>query len=126
MGAMIGIDTMILLGALIWILSEHLRAREGESAWKTLHTSAIRRTVVGLNLSVAALVIWLHVVGVAVGVTRAAYAPGEAYVPPEWVSAYSGIGFAVTGMLVLIYFGQLLNQLFPPAFRYFWVARERA
>ncbi len=126
MGAMIGIDTMILLGALIWILSEHLRAREGESAWKTLHTSAIRRTVVRLNLSVAALVIWLHVVGVAVGITRAAYAPGEAYVAPEWVSAYSGIGFAVSGMLVLIYFGQLLNQLFPSAFRYFWVARERA
>ena len=126
MGAMIGIDTMILLGAAIWILSEHIQAREGEGAWDTLHTPAMRWSLIGLNLSVAGLVIWLHVVGTAVGVTRAVHAPGEAYVPPDWVSAWSGIGFAAFGMLSLIFFAWLLAQLMPPAFRYFRVSEERA
>ena len=126
MGAMIGIDTMILLGAIIWILGEHLQAREGEAASVTLHTSAVRRIVLGLNLSVAALVVWLHVVGVATGVTRATFAPGEPYVPPGWVTAYSGLGFALSGSLALIFFIMLLAKLWPVAFRYFWVAPERA
>ena len=125
MGAMIGIDTMILIGAIIWILSEHLRAREGEDAADTLHTSSVRRYVVGLNLSVAALVLWLHVVGTATGVTRAAFAPNETYVPPEWIARYAGIGFAVFGSLALIFFILLLGKMWPPAFRYFWVAPER-
>jgi nitric oxide reductase subunit B len=126
MGAMIGIDTMILVGAIIWILSEHLQAREGPDGADTLHTAAVRRTVIGLNYSVAALVLWLHVVGVAVGVTRAAHAPGETYVPPGWVTAWSGIGFALTGTLALVFFVMLLVKLWPPAFRYFWVAAERS
>ncbi|MFV1987000.1 MAG: cbb3-type cytochrome c oxidase subunit I [Gemmatimonadota bacterium] len=125
MGAMIGIDSMILLGAIIWILSEHLQAREGEAAWETLHTRPIRRIVLGLNLSVASLVLWLHVVGVATGVTRGTFAPNETYVPPGWVTAYGGIGFAVTGSLTLVFFVLLLMKLWPPAFRYFWVAPER-
>ena len=126
MGAMIGIDTMILLGAVIWILSEQFQAREGEDAWETLHTSAMRRTLLGLNVSVAGLVLWLHVVGTAVGVTRAVHAPGETYVPPDWVSAWSGIGFAVFGTLSLVFFVWLLAQLMPAAFRYFRVSEERA
>ena len=106
MGAMIGIDTMILLGAAIWILSEHLQAREGGDAWDKLHTSAMRWALIGLNFSVAALVLWLHVVGTAVGVTRAVHAPGETYVPPDWVSAWSGdrvrgLRDAVAGVLRL-------------------------
>jgi len=126
MAAMIGIDTMILLGAIIWILSEHLQAREGPDAAETLHTRGMRRTVIGLNLSVLALVIWLHVVGIAVGVTRAAYAPNEIYIPPEWVSAYSGLGFAFFGGFALVYFVVLLTKLHGPAFRYFWVTADRA
>ncbi len=125
MAAMIGIDTMILLGAIIWIVGEHLQAREGPDATEALHTKAMRRTVIGLNLAVAALVTWLHVLGVVVGVTRATYAPNETYIPPEWVSAYGGIGFAITGGIALIYFVVLLRKLEGPAFRYFWVAAER-
>ncbi len=126
MGAMIGIDTMILVGAIIWILGEHLQVREGPDGAVSLHTRAMRRIVTGLNLSVGALVIWLHVVGVTVGVTRAAHAPGETYVPPGWITAWSGIGFAVTGALALVFFVALLLKLWPPAFRYFWVSPERA
>ncbi len=126
MGAMIGIDSMILLGAVFWILSEHMQAREGGSGWDILHTAASRRTLLGLNLSVAGLVTWLHVTGVTTGVTRALHAPGEAYVPPEWLSAYDGAGLAVFGTLALVFFGLLLLQLVRPAFRYFWVSSERA
>jgi len=126
MGAMIGIDTMILLGAAIWILAEHLQAREGEGASAVLHSPGMRRIVIGLNLSVAALVLWLHVIGVATGVTRATFAPGETYVPPAWVAASSGIGFAAFGSLALLFFILLLVKLWPVAFRYWWVAPKRA
>ena len=57
MGATIGIDTMVLLGAIIWIMSEYLQAREGPEASSVLHSLAMRRIVVGLNLSVAAMVL---------------------------------------------------------------------
>lgn len=125
MGATIGIDTMVLLGALIWILSEHLQGREGEEASSVLHTPTMRRTVLGLNLSVAALVVWLHVSGVVTGVTRARFAPDEAYLAPAWLSTWSPIVFASTGALALVFFGALLRQLAPVAFRYWWVAEER-
>ena len=58
--------------------------------------------------------------------TRAAFGPNESYVKPEWVTNYSGIGFAAFGTLALIFFVLLLVKLWSPAFRYFWVARERA
>lgn len=126
MGAMIGIDTMVLLGALIWILGEHLQAREGPGSDTVLHTPGMRRVVLGLNLSVAALVVWLHVSGVVTGVTRAGFAPGEAYVPPAWLAQWNGILFAGTGTLVLAFFVAVLWKLAGPAFRYWWVAEERA
>ena len=126
MGATIGIDTMILLGAIIWILGEHLRAREGELASSVLHTQAMKRIVVGLNLGVAALVLWLHVSGVITGVTRAGFAPGETYVPSTWLAAWNGIVFAATGVVAMVFFVMLLARLIPIAFRYWWVAPERA
>ena len=126
MGATIGIDTMILLGAMIWILSEHLQAREGEHASSVLHTRAVRATVVGLNVGVAALVVWLHVSGAITGVSRAGFAPGETYVPPVWLAAWNGILFAATGFIALIFFVLLLARLIPIAFRYWWVTPQRA
>ena len=121
MGATIGIDTMVLLGAVIWILGEHLGAREGAGASEVLHTPAMRRIVLGLNLSVAALVGWLHVSGTINGISRAGFAPGEVYVPPAWLSAWNGILFASTGFISLIFFVALLAKLWPIAFRYWWV-----
>ena len=122
MGATIGIDTMILLGAIIWILGEHLQAREGELASRVLHTPGMKRVVVGLNLGVAALVLWLHVSGVITGVTRAGFAPGETYVPPTWLAAWNGVLFAATGVVAFLFFVLLLARLIPVAFRYWWVA----
>ena len=122
MGATIGIDTMILLGAVIWILSEHLQAREGELASAVLHTAGVKGIVVGLNLSVAALVLWLHVSGVITGVTRVGFSPGETYVPPTWLANWNGVLFAATGMVALLFFVLLLARLVPVAFRYWWVA----
>jgi len=126
MGATIGIDTMILLGAIIWILGEHLQAREGELASSVLHTTRMKRIVVGLNLGVGALVLWLHVSGVITGVSRAGFAPGETYVPPTWLAAWNGVLFAATGAVALLFFVLLLARLIPIAFRYWWVAAEKA
>ena len=126
MGATIGIDTMVLLGAVIWILGEHLQAREGEPAASVLHTPGMRRIVVGLNLGVAALVGWLHVSGSVTGVTRAGFAPGETYVPPSWLATWNGILFAATGFVALVFFVALLARLLPVSFRYWWVTEERA
>jgi heme/copper-type cytochrome/quinol oxidase subunit 1 len=125
MGATIGIDTMVLLGALIWILGEHLRAREGEAASEVLHTPGMKRTVIGLNLGVAALVLWLHVSGLATGVTRLGFAPGEPYVAPAWLARWNGVLFASTGAVALVFFVALLLRLYPVAFRYWWVSEER-
>ena len=117
MGATIGIDTMILLGACIWIIGEHLCAIDGEGSDSPLHCEAMKRTVIGLNISVAALVLWLHVAGVVTGVTRMGFAPGETYVPPGWLAATSGPLFAVTGALAAVFFVRLLATLMPLAFR---------
>ncbi len=126
MGATIGIDTMILLGAMVWILNEHVQAREGEDASAVLHSPGMRRIVVGLNLSVAALVLWLHVSGVITGVSRAGFAPSDTYVQPTWLAAWNGVLFAATGFVALVFFVLLLGRLVPIAFRYWWVAPERA
>jgi nitric oxide reductase subunit B len=126
MGATIGIDTMVLLGAIIWILGEYLVAREGVDAARILHTIGMRRIVIGLNLGVAALVGWLHVSGLITGISRAGFAPGEVYVPPGWLAAWNGILFASTGFVALVFFVALLARLLPVAFRYWWVTERRA
>ena len=122
MGATIGIDTMVLLGAIIWILGEHLTVVEGPGGADVLHTAAMRRTVLGLNLSVAALVVWLHVSGTVTGVTRAGFAPDEAYVSPAWLAQWNGVVFALTGTVALVFFAILLRTLTAVAFRYWRVA----
>jgi nitric oxide reductase subunit B len=126
MGATIGIDTMVLLGALIWILGEHVGARDGEAAASVLHTVSMRWIVIGLNVSVAALVGWLHLSGTITGIARAGFAPGEVYVPISWLAQWNGIIFAATGFFVLIFFGALLSKMLPLSFRYWWVSERRA
>ncbi|MDE3013916.1 MAG: cbb3-type cytochrome c oxidase subunit I, partial [Gemmatimonadota bacterium] len=126
MGATIGIDTMVLIGAIIWILGEHLVAREGEEAASVLNTAAMRRIVVGLNFGVAALVGWLHLSGTITGISRAGFGPGEVYVPPTWLPMWNGILFAATGFVALAFFLALLWTLIPLAFRYWWVSEVRA
>ncbi len=112
MGATIGIDTMILLGALFWILP-----RIAGDTNTLVDTRGMQMAIVGLNVAVAALVLWLHISGLTTGITRAAFAPGEAYVQPAWLSASNGIAFAVTGSLSIVFFTILLAALIPAAFR---------
>ena len=122
MGATIGIDTMILLGAVIWIVGEYLRARGDEVASDPLHCTQMRWSVIGLNVGVALLVLWLHVVGVVTGVTRMRLAPAETYIPPAWLGASSGVVFALTGAIAFVFFGSVLATLIPLSFRTFRTA----
>jgi nitric oxide reductase subunit B len=119
MGATIGIDTMILLGAVIWIVGEYLRGREGEDASNPLHCARMRWSVIGLNVGVALLVGWLHLAGVVTGLTRMRLAPSEVYVPPAWLASSSGIMFAATGTLAFVFFSSVLVTLIPLSFRSF-------
>ena len=122
MGATIGIDSMILLGAVIWIVGEYLRARGGEAASDALHCARMRWSVIGLNVGVALLVAWLHVAGVVTGITRMRLSPAEAYLPPAWLGASSGIVFALTGVVAFLFFTSVLTTLVPLAFRSFRTA----
>jgi nitric oxide reductase subunit B len=115
MGATIGIDTMILLGALFFILGESGRNRDPGAAAR-LNTVGMQRMIVGLNVSVAALVAWLHVSGVTTAVTRMAHAPGETYVSPTWLAASNGVLFSVTGGAAIVFFGTILYTLIPVSF----------
>ena len=126
MGATIGIDSMILIGAIIWILGEYIQAREGDGASQLLHTASMRRIIVGLNVGVAALVGWLHLSGLVTGISRAGFAPGEVYVPPGWLSTWNGVAFSATGLVAMVFFVALLVKLIPVAFRYWWVAERPA
>jgi nitric oxide reductase subunit B len=119
MGATIGIDTMILMGALVWILEGILHTRGDTDAKEILHCGHTRRMVIGLNVAVGLFVGWLHVSGLVTGLTRSRFAPGETYVPPSWLAASNGIVFAATGLLVLVFFAALLWILLPLAFRRF-------
>ncbi|MEN8376700.1 MAG: cbb3-type cytochrome c oxidase subunit I [Gemmatimonadota bacterium] len=124
MGATIGIDTMILLGAAFWLLAELFGDRGGDPV--RFDTAAIRRSIVGLNLAVAALVVWLHVAGLVTGFTRMTFAPGETYVPPAWLGASSGVVFAVTGGVAVVFFVLLLRKLLPASFERFVVVERGA
>lgn len=119
MGATIGIDTMILLGAAIWLIGEYLAPHEGASAVEALHCTKTRWSLVGLNVGVALLVLWLHIAGVVTGITRMGLAPEQSYVPPAWLGASSGIVFALTGGIAVVFFALVLSVLMPLAFRGF-------
>ncbi len=108
MGTLIGIDTMVLMGALATIIAEHSRSR-GESPL-LLHTQFVRRTVITLNVAAFLMVVWLHVVGVVDGVSRYLTPRAEAYVRPEWLEVSSGPVFAVTGTIVFLCFTLLVYR----------------
>lgn len=81
MGAEIGIDTMILLASAAWILAE-----------RTKESPRLRRVGLGLNVSAAALVLWLTVAGCVMGLARYQRMP-----TPEWVAKANPAVFASTG-----------------------------
>jgi nitric oxide reductase subunit B len=79
MGTEIGIDSMILLGALAWALG-------------TREVSPVGAWSAALNVSAAALVTWLHVSGLVVGLARYRGLPA-----PEWLVVSNPVLFAVAG-----------------------------
>ena len=117
MGATIGIDTMILLGALYYIISEFLVKEGGADAASQVNSAAMRRALIGLNVSVAALVGWLHLAGLVTGIRRMTFAPGETYIPPAWLGASSGLVFTVTGAAAIFFFVLILRVLIPVSFK---------
>lgn len=98
MGAEIGIDTMVLFGAVCFLLTEY----RGELARGRLHCGAMRTHLVIMNTSMIALVGWLTVAGTVHGVHRMA---GEAL--PDWVG-YGRWVFPVAGGILGL---SLLYQL---------------
>lgn len=123
MGAMIGIDTMLLLGAIFWILSEYAVQQGGPGADESLRLQGARWRVIALNAGVVLLVTWLHVSGLVTAFTRMKLAPGQSYLPPTWLSGVNGLMFTLTGGVAAVAFAVLLVRLWPTAYRAFHLKR---
>src|SRR5262249_15602402 len=77
MGAMIGIDTTVLLGALAFLLAENARLECGSCA--VIDSQRMRALVIGTNAAAFTFVTGLHVVGAAVGINRYVGLPAPAW-----------------------------------------------
>ncbi|MBL4844145.1 MAG: cbb3-type cytochrome c oxidase subunit I [Planctomycetes bacterium] len=111
MGTEIGIDSMVLFAGIFMLLSDVLRRRGLSEA--PLQSLWIRRAALGFNLAAAALVVWLHVWGIAIGVTRYQGLP-----PPIWIQDAGpylliGFGLCTAGFLVLL-IAACARHLFAP------------
>jgi len=124
MGATIGIDTMVLLAAIFWLLKEFVSARDGADP-AFFRSASMRRRIIGLNIGVAGLVVWLHISGLVTGLTRMRFAPGEMYVPPGWLGSSNGILFAATGTIALVFFERVLRAVWRVGFGRFSVPFDR-
>jgi nitric oxide reductase subunit B len=111
MGAMIGIDTMVLFGALAFLLAENARRESGSSA--LIDSSRMRGLVIGTNAAALAFVAGLHVVGGVVGVNRYLGLPA-----PAWSEAMKPWVFAGAGTVTFVFFAVLVGAWFRQAFRY--------
>jgi hypothetical protein len=110
MGAMIGIDTMVLLGSLAFVLAENARRETGSCA--AIDSPRMRLLAIGTNLAAFAFVIGLHIVGGAVGINRYVGMP-----TPAWAESMKPWVFAGTGILTFVFFALLVGAWLPRAFR---------
>jgi len=94
MGAELGIDTMILFGAVAFLLGE-LGGRRSP-ATQRLNQPRQRLLLLTMNLSMAALILWLTVSGAAHGYYRYNGLPN-----PEWIG-YERVLFPLLGGLVSV------------------------
>ncbi len=119
MGTMIGIDTLILFGALTWLLAETLVTRGQATAAERLHCVRHRTRVVALNVSVAVLIGWLNLVGLVDGIHRYLTPKDAAYAlhRPEWLTNSSGPVFALAGTATFLAFASLLATYLPLVFQ---------
>ena len=104
MGAMIGIDSMVLLAFVAW--------RVGE-------TAQLRMRILLLNVALLGFVAWLHVAGVADGVARIDADPAAitafAY-RPEWLRAWLYPLLALFGTVTAVGLAALWARWLPRAF----------
>ena len=101
MGTEIGIDSMILFAALSWILAERMRHRTG--AGEDVSAPRLRWIAIGLSVSAAGLIAWLHVSGTLVGLARYQDLP-----PPDWLRVVNAPLFAGLGLATAVFLSLLL------------------
>lgn len=101
MGSEIGIDSMLLFGAIAWLLRDQLAE---EPALQLLVDVAARRwRVHALNLSCGALVAWLAASGLATGLSRLHGVPAPAWViASRWVFPVAG-SVAVASLVCVLW-----------------------
>jgi nitric oxide reductase subunit B len=120
MGTMIGIDSLALIAALVWICS----AVPGEyerGAITKINGAGFRRAILGTNWGAGLLVGWLTLSGVINGVYRYGSdptTPSKAW-QPEWLAMLHGPLFAVSGILLFVALGSVTLTLGGAAFSRF-------
>jgi hypothetical protein len=110
MGTMIGIDTMVLLGALAFVIAERARRETGSS--DRVDSRFMKLLAIGTNHSTLLFVVGLHVVGGVVGMNRYV---GNA--TPDWCVTLTPWVFAVGGGLAFVFFALLVASWLPQVFR---------
>ena len=118
MGTMIGIDSMAILGAFAFLLSEILDRRGVEGTRMIRRSSSLRLILIGMNYAAAAMVVWLHLVGLSDGVNRYLARDGvpAAEYRPEWLTGTSAVVLVVTGAATFLLFFAMLARWLPLAF----------
>ncbi|MHC5062824.1 MAG: cbb3-type cytochrome c oxidase subunit I, partial [Planctomycetota bacterium] len=99
MGTELGIDTMILFGAVTYLLSDLYRSCP--QALARLSNPAVRRQTRLLNWAMALLVTWLSVSGTVHGIYRYEGLPAPDWIGWAWF-LFPICGFLVGGMLVMV------------------------
>ena len=101
MGAMIGIDGMVLFAAFCWLIKD---MKSGpESKLTIFEASYLRRLVIGLNVGVALLVVWLTFEGTITGIWRY-----DELAAPDWLSTIQNYLLFFFGLIAVWYLAQLL------------------
>ena len=104
MGAMIGIDAMVLFAAISWILVEN-RSEEDQEEDCRVQSVRFRFIAVGFNISVAMMIAWLTVSGAIMAVYRY-----EGLASPDWLAVSSPFILFGTGLLSVAFLGKLLDN----------------
>ncbi|PCI09399.1 hypothetical protein COB72_06655 [bacterium] len=101
MGAEIGIDAMVLFAAITWILIER---QEGKTTTPcNLDSNRFRNNIIGFNISVGALVVWLTTAGTITAVYRF-----EGLANPQWLTVSGPFIFFATGIASAYFLARLL------------------
>jgi len=116
MTGMIGLDSMILVGALLVLLPVDIDTHGGRP--DLVADKRLRRWIVGVNVSLAFFVGWFHLVGLLDGYFRYLTPPDLAYAAnrPTWLAHSSGVFCALTGTILALFMGLVVMRLWRVAF----------